>query len=201
MKAENKNTEYIKMFIEFANTDLKNLSSFEKMRWAWDLQEKLFYPSFYIKSFFRDINEVSDDDWKKILSIQEKAIRLLNRILDNKDQEIVLHYEAPTTFAWGGKDSEGRFYHRPTAIRRMYHEELTLSVHKGDSFTGDGALKIIPGFVNLLEALKGFPTSSLLVCPHCKKIFFNPTKRKKRYCSSRCQNNAAVNRIRKKKGD
>ena len=76
----------------------------------------------------------------------------------------------------------------------MLSKNLEIRVNK----PSQNAIHVHWGVVNFFEALKGFPTSSLSRCPHCENVFFNPTKRKKIYCSPRCQNTAGVQRVRKK---
>ena len=191
---ENKieSTRYLEEFIEFCQSDLKNPSSIEKVKWIKSL-ETLLYPRFFVLN----VLEPTDKDWSKVLSVQQELLEFLNWIVNHLGEEGELHFMAPFAFGWAtGKRPNSFFLQRPSTARWMMpSKKLEIRVSKPPQ----SAIQVHWGVVNFFEALKRFPTSSLSRCPHCGNVFFNPTKRKKIYCSPLCQNTAGVQRLRKKR--
>jgi len=195
METKIESIRYLEEFIEFCQSDLKNPSSIGKEKWIKSLTT-LLYPYFFV----RNVLESTDKDWLEILSVQQELLDFLNWVTDHLEEERELHFMAPSVFAWaGGKRANSVFSQSPSTARWFLEKKLQIRY-----VSGSGKQEPKPpgppwGVVNFFEALKGFPTSSLSRCPHCGKVFFNPTKRKKVYCSSLCQNTAGVQRLRKKR--
>ena len=195
METKIESTIYLEEFIEFCQSDLTDPSSLERRKWIASLQTKLFYPYFFV----RNVSESADKEWSKILSIQQELLGFLNWITDHLENEGELHFMAPSAFAWaGGSRPDSVFSHSPSTARWFLEKKLTIRYIFGPGKQKPKSISLPWGVVNFFEALKGFPKSSLSRCPHCGKVFFNPTKRKKIYCSPLCQNTAGVQRLRKK---
>ena len=139
--------------------------------------------------------ESTAKDWLKVLSVQQELLKFLNWITDHLEEGVEVDYMPPITFGCApGKSPNNFFFQRPSTDRWMLGKKLDIRVKK----PLQNAIHVHWSVLNFIEALKKFPTSSLSRCPHCGNVFFNPTKRKKIYCSSLCQNTAGVQRLRKK---
>jgi len=196
MKTKTDRLFYIGVFIEFCQSDLTNPSPKEKIDCIIMLQEFLFRPYFA----FPNALEPTDEEWLEVLSVQQELLDFLNWMTDNLEEKWELHFMAPSTLEWaGGKGPDSVFRRRPSTVRRLLERKLRIRFFSETGKPGSESNSVPWGVMNFFEALEGLSTSSLARCPHCEKIFFNPTKRKKIYCSPLCQNTAGVQRLRKKR--
>lgn len=196
MKTKTDRLFYLRVFIEFCQSDLTNPTPKEKFDRIIMLQKFLLPPYFAV----RNALEPTDEEWLEVLSVQQELLDFLNWMTDNLEEKWELDFMAPSTFAWaGGKRPNSVFLHHPSTDRWFRDKKLTIRYVSGSGKPKPKTVSLPWGVVSFFEALKEFPTSSLLRCPHCGNVFFNPTKRKKVYCSSLCQNTAGVQRLRKKR--
>lgn len=203
------NIRFIQRFIEFCYADLNDAPWVEiKKKW-WI--ESLFV----IGSLPRGMEtpwaafEITEKDWAMVLLCQKKIAEFLNWFFEHLDEELVFKFEVPYQFRWSSKNMEKYFEYSPLVSRYEISESgnedslkgmVKISVYRyGYDRVHEEDVVFPIGAANFMEALNDLPTSSLLKCPLCGKIFFNSSKRKKVYCSKRCQNTAGVQRLRERK--
>lgn len=192
--------EYIQDLLGFCYTDLENLTMKQKTSWLSNLVNLLTI------SFARDVrldqllfaDRIEEQEWDAVKELQKELCLdiewICSYLIDRKTYSFTL--DVPYRFTLMPNDKY-RFF------SESKREGVDVKVFGEVEGYRHGQLlqqkKINSCFTYLLEAVDGFGISSLLKCPNCSKLFFNPTKRKKKYCSPQCQNAAAVQRLRKKK--
>ena len=135
--------------------------------------------------------------WRRDLEQTRKSIvEALDWIFEKIDENFALRLNVPYFFL---KAMDKFFFD----IETMFLERLVqANAYRQSTYPPEepAQTKMVHlAFVKFLESLSDFPQTSLFRCPQCMKISFNPTKRKKTYCSKECQNSAGVERFRKKK--
>lgn len=201
MKDKNLKIKFIQGFIDFCNADLDNLTITEKTWWAEKFIKLL---DFDFDRYFHisEAGEVLENDWNMIKDIQKKVSEDLDWVYKQFQQkDMYIQTNIPRRFSPAMRDNHFGFYESWNI-----NESITATAYWDIEFgSGDSEIseskKIHFGFNKLFEALEGFKLITLAQCPICKKIFFNPTDRFKIYCKSRCQNTAAVRRLREREDD
>jgi len=191
--------EFVARVVEFAQADMSNISIMEKTKWAEDMASIIVNDRRGVHYLPRDPQK--EEEWTTVIEFQQAWLKCLNWLLDNQEEDWLLSYDVEYIFSWGAMQHKGYF----TSSARPGETEInawTCSLDVGLVKRGypNELMAFPPGAHNFFEALSDFSTSSLMRCLHCKRIFFNPTKRKKIYCSQPCQNAEGMQRYRKKKG-
>jgi hypothetical protein len=140
-------------------------------------------------------------DWSLFISGQKQLRDFLNWFVDLGVESFRFEFEVPYYFSGGTSDLIDRTFLYTTSFWDSGDKPKTLKLKAKINKKDEVEKKIISlpiGVVNFLQALDELQVDSLLRCLNCNNIFFNPTRRKKKYCSLRCQNTAAVQRLRKK---
>jgi len=198
---------YIKMFIDFCYADLKNRSTLEKRRLFDELIGNLYEINFLAMATNSPIPSLKKI-WPVFEHDQSIALNFIDWLFDNKGFDYALTFMMPYTFMIGGGETAGIFAYREApfflkvseeeqAVKARYDIEVTIA--KSEYPYRAIAKAIYPFIViKFLKALDNKGTGTILRCPKCTKIFFNPTKRKQVYCSTKCRALAGVHRARKK---
>jgi len=191
--------EYLQSFIKFCYADLDTARDKPFIFWAKVLNK--IELKYRVYEGFDRLDELFDN-WDWVVETQKDLRYGLNWVCDNIEIDWLFRMKIPYNFK-KGRDLEKRdkvFVFEPNkhSIPKL---SVDICAPKKDSF-GDETTQTVNlsiYFIDFFKALDHFPTSSLKRCPQCDKIFFNPTNRKKIYCSYRCQNTAAVRRLRKRR--
>lgn len=174
-------------FLQFADADLEA-----------PLPPDAYYVISRVLSLSPPLNDSLSDSWLYIVRENQAEWRTkLNWLVDHLDKGLLLYLTAPVNFSWGPREDDPFIYGPPYGLSFQYHFEAL--VFEQPVAAGSEPIERVqmPFYVIMLfEALHVFPKTALLRCPHCQRVFFNPTRRKKKYCSLRCQNTAAVQRLR-----
>jgi hypothetical protein len=196
--------DFINRLIEFAQADLNNISIMEKRKWF--NEKAVIIGGLYTDIFYLEEVSQTEEGWAQVVRFQQEWLACLNWLVDHLNEELQVELLVPNVFGWGVAEESGAFQYDNWSDRGGEKQNIG-KVQKQFMFTDkarkDHRIEEIvfpPGASYFFEALDGFPTSSLLRCSHCEKIFFNPSKRKKVYCSPHCQNAAGVQRLRKRRG-
>jgi hypothetical protein len=182
------NTEALRWFVEFANLSLKPIAPGDRAKLLvesdclWPRQELKDYgrltplPEKTLSGFswaLKIPGKESPKYWNAIVAAQ-KAVRRLFAFLQITARPST---RAPST---------------AVAIVMRGHDHVLWWVGKGPGVAY--TLELLPVTesqknylrLKILKLLEGFSQHAIRVCPGCKRFFFNPTNREKRFCSERC---------------
>ncbi|MGO9375440.1 MAG: hypothetical protein ACLQBD_25585 [Syntrophobacteraceae bacterium] len=199
--------KFIETLLDFVNADLEDASPQEKMKWSiffWGLMG----PLGLTVPLTEPAPFPTDEDWKTVLATQESWNMATYWLVAYAEQAEVcaIYYEVPRYFTWGAS-SDSTFSHRIHPYFEMNKLEARIydieSLNNTD-FYGPSLDKLPytkrefpPGFLSFLEALSGFPHTSIKSCLHCNRLFFTPNNLRKVYHSAHCQKVASVYRSRR----
>ena len=135
--------------------------------------------------------DVLDSDWEFIKDTQQEMKEHLEWFTENFQEGASISVNVPFILS---------------TIRDEFHFSLSQSLVTSDSIVlslrrneKEETQKVSFPFFKFIQSLHGFSRNSLIKCPMCNKIFFNPSKRVMKYCSPKCRSNAGVQRFREKK--
>jgi len=201
--------DLINLFLDFVQSDLEGANSKEKKR-AQSAVGRLIGLSdaFMISIAWSPGKNPDSNVWSDILKLQGEWRRSLDIFAGLLDHEFFhLAFNVPSHFTAYDDDY---FYYG--IEMKDWPERINVKVYLTEpldyfEFYSPGGKASLPhdelelsyAFISILNALSRFPRSSLKRCPNCDKIFFEPTKPKKIYCSQRCQNTYAARRYRMEK--
>lgn len=143
---------------------------------------------------------VSYHEWKDFISFRDEWKRVIEWIVDRHENVWFMTFSVNHTFSWGGNENAPLIY----AINHSLWRKRTARVYETivtgtDIQTVDRGNLVIPQSWEIFtDAICNFPRFSLRRCHNCGTIFFNPSKRKKTYCSTTCRQYAATQRYREK---
>jgi hypothetical protein len=174
------NQEALQWFVDFANMDLEAIKPGDKAKLLVEAEEYLFFKSEMeelkkrIPISKRAIGPVlawvlkippkeSDEYWPTILHLQ-KVVR---------EHFLNFMVSAPYIVSYG---------HQTVLTRIVWGSKLPFTI------TYFPATESPDEYVcfKIFMLLEGFPGHALRRCPGCEKFFFNPTRRKKAFCSPKC---------------
>lgn len=192
------NAEFVERVVEFAQAEMSNISMMEKTKWAEYMARIIVGEQKGMYYYPKDPSK--EEEWEEVIAFQQEWLKCLNWLVDKLDAEWMLSYRVPYIFSWGAMQNKGYF----TSLALLGEEEMEVRVHRWEPKGYEPnypheKMVFPPGAHSFFVALSHFSTSSLMRCLHCTRIFFNPTKRKKIYCSQPCQNAEGMRRFRKKK--
>lgn len=145
-----------------------------------------------------------DDDLGALPAHRDNLKESLNTLLNvmEKNDEFLFTFNVEVGFSCLNSDDD--FVLTIPSLETT--EDLNVDFLKWETVNDDfeetklGTLQTQAAFGTFLMALSSFPKQSIKRCPHCEKVFFNPTNLRKRYCSTKCQKIASAYRsIDKKK--
>jgi len=195
-KSRSDKIEFVEGILDFCHTDLESLSPPEKTLLTRNLLGffGLPDPGQFWNSDESDLVPEPVQAWKPLKDEQSQILNDLDWIYDKIKRKtgIGIRVKIPYSFS----QYRDKFMFSPEYLLGFGEVIEASAIGTKDSLE---RRELHPASVRFLECLVDFPCISLSRCPHCKRIFFNPTKRKKTYCSQSCQNFAGVQRYRKKK--
>lgn len=187
-------TQIIQTVVSFVKTDLQVATTPELANLVRNLE-----------NFLKTGIDQPDPSKKNmhIRKVQEQWRRFVSWLCDSEGQW-QLEFTQRQVFSLGGE--EGIFFlGLPFGEESFTIKAYDMDKLAGRTFEGDKSVEYTfekieapAGGRVFLEALSGFPRSSLRRCPHCNEIFFNPTNRRMIYCSARCRSTAGGRRMRRK---
>jgi len=160
---------------------------------------------------------------KTLTHLQNSWKESLNHLLDLLKERWRLEFTPRSEVLTWNEGGDNRF-HCKDSLQQVFkgtYETLRVTARRAPEHWSGGSSKSIDleefiakekentcsldfpfGADSFFRALAGFPTTALMRCPNCQRIFFNASRRVKEYCSARCQKTASVKRVyaRKKKG-
>jgi len=191
--------EYISNFFDFCYADLENLTIDQKGDWIQHAAYSLWVYSVRGEPFlYMPKDSDKEQMWHQVEELQADLIddiEWLYRYI-SEGKRYYCQIDISHRFSRGIRDVFN------LAIEAERKSGIMVKVFEYEDTKHQKAFdekEIHVIFSYIFEALDGFGVSSLFRCPNCGKISFNPTKREKKYCSPKCQNAAAVQRLRKKK--
>jgi hypothetical protein len=138
-----------------------------------------------------------ESDKTAILELQKKWRGFLDWIWDHLENAWRIEFDRPWVFEWG-ETEKSPFTHGP-----LIHGDTNEIQVRAINLTSDSqqplppeTLNFPPGWLEFIDSLYGSPKRSLSRCGVCGKLFFNVTRRKKKFCSRRCQNTSAAREFR-----
>jgi hypothetical protein len=177
--------EKLKWFVEFGQMDIASLDRVGKAKLLIEIEEYLF-PSKELKKLEKKIEKdrtgflalESKIDWFKILPKKDSGefwiyIGNLQKVLLDEFKKII---ETP-----GGASSEVKGIAYISFFKSDRNEEYKVSFVP-ISKTPEGYI-----ILEIYLALNSLPITSLKFCKGCKRIFFDPSLRKRSFCSLLCQ--------------
>jgi len=207
--------DYIQLVIDYSNMDLDEKASLQTKAKVANIAADVIGGWTSVRARMSKMEEIlgryplSDKEWNDLIAFQKAWGDALNWIVDRTKAPWQLELNIPVIFCWGGDELDGgdHFVYGPSPFNEdieVVAEAYDLTSIPGKVFYGElpenhkEEKKFPKGALSFFGALSGFPASSLLRCPHCENVFFNPTKRKRVYCSPSCQKTAGVRRVREK---
>lgn len=196
MKNRDNKIKFIQGYIDFAHANFSALTETELGWWYDKLSDVLGFADW----------RGSQNSLEEMIELQCNIRETLYWLYDKfKMDNLYLQVNVPRCFSlhqYNNGELEDVFDYTDFF---WLDESITINVYTISTpiFNNETALesrKADQSINSFLQTISNFPTSSLLKCKNCSKIIFNPTKRKKVFCSERCQNTAAVRRHRLKKG-
>ena len=145
--------------------------------------------------------------------LKESLITLVNYLGCNMKMMFPVHY----TISWipdyliRQDESSGTFNLEDLCDRqglgytplkvKFYDSNQKISMEKTeDGFPADfiQEMETCEEFIALANAMIDVPIEMIKRCENCENVFIQTTKREKRFCTTRCQNTAAVRKMREK---
>ena len=196
MKNNTEKAEFIRRFLEFCYIpNLDQLNPLERSLILKDLSGAMMVIGIREFPFPIDHGQGPEESlWRYIEEERKSIVKALDWLFEKIENNFNLRLNVPYFFV----TACGRFLFD---IETMFGEDVEANAYRQSTSPPDepAQTKMVHlAFVKFLESLSDFPQTSLFRCPRCEKISFNPTKRKKTYCSKDCQNSAGVERFRKK---
>lgn len=196
------NIEYIESFLEFCQADLDTVLIADKLHWG-----QIFYQLFYDGTPCLDTDFLArfcDEHWNDIETAQENIFSDLNRLLANWKANYAIRILQPADLTCENeKFNFGYFldyYDSPFYVENIF-KEIDIEIWNPNLDPHENPIDqetINRVFLSFFKSIDGFSTDSIKRCQLCNSIFFNSAKRIKLYCSPKCQNTAAVKRLREK---
>lgn len=192
--------EFILKAFEFAQMDLSNVALANRNA-PFDDMIYLSSSLDYNESYQRKAGVIEDNDWQRTIEVQKQWTNFfdwLYELLDS-EEDWQINLERPAIrkvdVKIGSKAQNGRL--SCTATLRSTTRDVTGSYGKLINGTNKTQRIVLPAGVDIfLQAARGYPSNSFLICPNCKRKFFNPSKKRlMKYCSSSCQKTASVKRV------
>jgi hypothetical protein len=211
---EKEREEALQWFVDFANMNLETIKPGDKAKllieseeflWPWELKESGFplpdymlrrdlsedtsdeiegelsgdYPDIY-KRFLRDMAwafeepppRESEKNWKRLVAFQD--------IVKETLQDLTGTHTGPEKITRVPPPGGLRYQGDTIIAMKLDAERFSMTYLPLTKSPG----RYIQ--VKLCRLLDGLPRSTIYKCPGCKKYFFNPTHRKKNFCSPRC---------------
>jgi hypothetical protein len=180
--------EVIKTIIDFIQIDFSYLPPSERTAWKDQLIPMVL--------------KVYQNKWKDFISFRDEWKQAIEWIVDRRENVWFMTFPVNHTFSWGGNEDAPLVH----AITSNLAKERTARVYETINTGQDiqtldrGNLTIPLSWEIFTDAISDFPRFSLRRCNNrdCGTIFFNPSKRKKIYCSTTCRQYAATKRFREK---
>jgi hypothetical protein len=175
--------EQLDQLFQFANTDLKDDESDQLLRQFYDVMRSIATEH---QENFPDLLNTENDIL--LYGLQKHLCARLKKIIHNTD----LLWEMPLWRIGGAIEltmdaKEKRFYER-VCLRKMKPENK---------------LKALKRIVDLalMEIVRDLDLKPnwFCQCPRCESFFYQPTKRKKVYCSIRCGDAVRLKKIRRER--
>ena len=206
---------FINKVLEFAQTDLGNLGAPEREGWylnATSISKGLGASFFAVCCEFE--KGVAPHEWEKIKKYQNNWLRFLDWLFDRIDEgEWKFEFETKMVFTWRGDEqivfeadgeiidhvARGCFHCSPIPASDIANLSIQAYKMNGSVVEKVEQVSAPAGADSFFQAISEFPVRTLIRCPHCKKLFFNSSRRQKIYCSPQCQNVSGTKRVRKKK--
>jgi hypothetical protein len=198
------NVEYVNGFLDLCQADFGSDLIADKLKWA-----QIMHQIFYDGEPCSDVDYLArfcDERWSDIELVSENLLSDLYEILENCKSELRIKIMQPADITC----EEGHFrfgylldYLEDPFYKNSLFKEIEIEIWDPHEDERDNPLdrkQMNRAFLTLFKKLDGFSIESIRRCPQCNRLFFNASKRSKTYCSSRCQNTAAVTRLRKREG-
>lgn len=199
------NADLINEFIRFCYEELKEAALTDR------LNQQFEYLNRVLSEKTTGMAPIGQDPWEVYLKYQKECHTFLEWFYDNRYTDIFLVYNLPNAFMMAGREKAKSFFlssydgspERADLFQNTFDmerlgQEIPITIFNRNDDTKPWRKAFPRSSVAFLNAIANYPVESLIRCPECKKIFFNPTKRKKKFCTLRCQNLAAVHRMRQK---
>ena len=197
MANTNERLEHLEKFLDFCQINLNELSTLEKEDLNNRLPTILGFGTPDYKFYQPSPLGVRPEDLEKIKTLQSQLFEDLQWVWENLNQDV---YVETTVLMGLTITSQFRYEKTPGNYTSQLKMRLTRISEDRFKRTKFPVAKEIHGvFLNLFEALDGLNSSAVMKCPTCGRIFVNASRRKKKYCSQKCQNAAGVQRYRDKK--
>lgn len=180
--------EFIKKILEFSQTDYSKATAFQKQVAVSDME--YIRKGDYFAPYSPANRPISDDEWCTVLAYQEQWENALKWFYDCLLSDWTIAFEKSFSISWSADASEGRFHVARTSDRG----EMFVSANPIDNPYEAVRVLFPQGASSFFQAIDGHSSKSFLYCEHCGKMFYNPSKRKMRFCSTDCQHTAAVKR-------
>ena len=195
----NKNEEVVetlRWFVEFANINLDSIKRGDKAKLLIEAEEH-FYPDKEIEEFQAEIpkgsplfeksgelswalsrpERESEEFWKIIKDIQKEVLKLF------------AYLNVQVTSSSG--QSKKEVSRKPG---KVILGDITFLMLVASGSEVPYKIRFLPVAENeadyvqfiILNLLKDFSDHAIRCCPGCKKYFFNPTRKFKRFCGSKC---------------
>lgn len=194
MKKES--AETLQWFVDFANMDLETIRPGDRAKLVVEAADYLFpwkemgefqnmpLTKTQLKTMawaLERVDKGSQEYWDTILRSQKSIRELFYNYLipsvhpspSGSTRPGRKPSEAPSKYLWGSDE----FLWRVTSGYKIPYALSFLPITRSQD---DYAC------FRIIRLLDGFPDHAIRVCPGCKKFFFNPTGRKKGFCSPRC---------------
>lgn len=190
MRKREDKIQFIKGFLDCCYADLGNVATeVDKKYWA----NQFSTMGFRIKND-RNLHrpeEILISDWKLIRDTHQEMKEHLEWFIENFQEGVSISVDVPFILS---------------TIRDEFNFSLFKSLLTSDSIAlslrqdeKEETQEVLFPFFKFIQSLHGFSRNSLIKCPECDRIFFNPSKRAMKYCSPKCRSNAGVQRFREKK--
>lgn len=182
------NAEILKWFVEFANLSLKPIAPGDRAKLL--VESDCLWPRQELNGYGRPIpvsgKALSDFSWALKIAGKESP-KYWSAIVtaQNAVRRLFAFLQITARSSTGAPSTAA-------AIVLRGHDEVLWRVGKGPGIPY--TLELLPVTksqedylrLKILRLLEGFSQHAIRVCPGCKRFFFNPTNREKRFCSERC---------------
>jgi hypothetical protein len=207
---DNKNIEALQWFVDFANLDLENIKPGDRAKLLVEAEE--------YQEYLWPVKELREYQWPSPLSKEhlgrlawglevppKESPEYWTAVLQAHEavRAFFLQFLIPTVHPSPEVSVSSSDKSFP-AIQIRGFDRILWWVGKGYKFSYK--VKILPVaesqkdylWLKIIMLLDGLPQHAIRVCPGCKKFFFNPTNREKRFCGEKCMRRISTVEYREK---
>jgi hypothetical protein len=190
--------EALQWFVDFANMDLQTIKPGDKAKLLVEAEEYL-WPREELKSF-RVIHtpealseKMGRMAWALEIPPRESA-EYWAAIVRSREgiRKLFSHNIIRVTAHFSPEISMDSLKKSAISVVALGHDEVLWRTEKGPNVPYTTILLPLTGSqdeylcLKILMLLEGLPQHAIRKCPGCEQFFFNPTRRKKEFCSPKC---------------